>query len=100
MIPTEDIIYFTTWRAQENPYFVNYRYPLDKGQQELVFGSIARQICQMGFLIHDKNIVGVATRPLLVDTDCGEHLAWIFTPVFGEQLRRVFVLNHLTETLD
>lgn len=66
---------------------INFRYPLDQGMNELIFGSINRQICgkdRGGLLLHQNKVIGIASRPLLKDTTCGNHISWIFIRLSGD----------------
>ena len=84
IIPMEES---AIWRSHPedtlgDPRYINYRYPHHPEKRELLFGSRAVQICQVGFIIAKGKILAVGSRPLIPQNTCGKHLSWVFTPTY------------------
>lgn len=77
--------------------YVNFRYPLDPNNKESIYGSKTIQFCERDrgspIFVSDK-LAGLASRPTLIDTHCGNHISWIFVNTFSADARD-FIRHHI-----
>ena len=77
--------------GQQNRMAINFRYQLDSNYKESVFGSRFIKIClrDEGSPVLDSNfrVIGVLSRPLMTDENCGSHEGWIVSNTFSSDAK-------------